>query len=217
MVSTTGRELLRILRIFGIVLATAVACISILYFSIPMNDTQQSQFDVILVLGNPANEDGSISPVAKSRVLEGIRQYQAGAAPRMLLTGGAVKNKFVEAQVMLEFARSQGVPAAALFAEGQSRNTIQNAYYSYQIMQAHDWTSALVVSSPTHVRRASLIFSHYPLAWRMVPAPWPPDLPLWSLLWSWSSEMGYTSYGRVFGFPNAGRYLPHTHFSPPRL
>jgi uncharacterized SAM-binding protein YcdF (DUF218 family) len=118
---------------------------------------------------------------------------------------------------MLEFARSQGVPAAALFAEGQSRNTIQNAYYSYQIMQAHDWTSALVVSSPTHLRRASLIFSHYPLAWRMVPAPWPPGLPLWQRLWYWSSEMSYTSYGRVFGFPNAGQYLPHTHFNPPRL
>ena len=59
---------------------------------------------------------------------------------------------------MLQFAQSQGVPASALFAEGESRNTIQNAYYSYKIMQAHDWTSALVVTSPTHVRRASLIF-----------------------------------------------------------
>ena len=33
-------------------LATAIACVAIIYFSIPMSDTQQSQFDVILVLGN---------------------------------------------------------------------------------------------------------------------------------------------------------------------
>jgi hypothetical protein len=137
-----------------------------------------------------------------------IRQYRAGVAPRLLMTGGAVQNQFVEAQVMMQFARSQGVPDSALFAEGESRNTIQNAYYSYKIMQAHGWNSALVVSSPSHLRRASLIFSHYPFAWRMHAAPWPPDYPLWKRLWFWCSETGYTSYGRLFGFPNARQYLP---------
>ena len=217
MVSIAGLERLRIFRILGILLATAIACFSIIYFSIPIQDTQQTQFDVILVLGNPAKDDGSIGPEAKSRLLEGIRQYQAGVAPRLLLTGGAVTNRFVEAQVMMQFARSQGVPASALFTEDRSRNTIQSAFYTYQLMQAHDWTSALVVSSPTHIRRASLIFSHYPLAWRMDAAPWPPNYRFWTVLWLWTSEIGYTSYGRVFGFPNAGQYLPHTHFSVPRL
>src|ERR1700691_1256198 len=127
---------LRIVRIFGIMLATAIACLAIIYFSIPMNDTQQGQYDVILVLGNPAKSDGSIGPLARSRVLEGIRQYRAGVAPHLLVTGGAVQNRFVEAQVMQQFARSQGVPASAVFAEGESQNTIQNAYYSYKIMQA---------------------------------------------------------------------------------
>ena len=217
MVSIAGLDRLRIFRILGILLATAIACFSIIYFSIPIQDTQQTQFDVILVLGNPAKDDGSIGPEAKSRLLEGIRQYQAGVAPRLLLTGGAVTNRFVEAQVMMQFARSQGVPASALLMEDRSRNTIQSAFYAYQLMQAHDWTSALVVSSPTHIRRASLIFSHYPLAWRMDAAPWPPDYRFWTVLWLWTSEIGYTSYGRIFGFPNAGQYLPHTHFSVPRL
>ncbi len=217
MVSTAGQERLRIARILGIVLATAIACVAIIYFSIPMSDTQQRQFDVILVLGNPANKDGSIGPIARSRVLEGIRQYQAGVAPRLLMTGGAVQNQFVEAEVMQQFARSQGVPADAVLAEGKARNTIQNAYYSYKIMQAHDWSSALVVSSPSHLRRASLIFSLYPLAWQMHAAPWPPDYPLWKLVWFWCSEAGYTSYVRIFGFPNGKQYLPDTHFTFPRL
>jgi uncharacterized SAM-binding protein YcdF (DUF218 family) len=207
----------RIVRSFGIALGTAIACVIILYLTIPMSDTQQQQFDVILVLGNPATNDGSIAPIGKSRVLEGIRQYQAGVAPRLLMTGGAVQNRFVEAQVMAQFARSQGVPASAVFAEGESRNTIQNAYYSYKIMQAHGWSSALVVSSASHLRRASLIFSHYPFAWRMHEAPWPPDYPFMKRLWLWSSETGYTSYGRIFGFPNAKQYLPRSHFTWPRL
>jgi uncharacterized SAM-binding protein YcdF (DUF218 family) len=201
----------------SIVLATAIACVAIMYFSIPMSDTQQGQFDVLLVLGNPAKSDGSIGPIAQSRVLEAIRQYRAGVAPRLLMTGGAVQNQFVEAQVMMQFARSQGVPASAVFAEGKARNTVQNAYYSYQIMQAHDWTSVLVVSSPTHLRRASLILSHYPLAWRMQAAPWPPDYSFWKRLWYWVSESGYTSYVRLFGFPNSDQYLPRVHFTPPKL
>jgi uncharacterized SAM-binding protein YcdF (DUF218 family) len=215
MVPTTRQDRLRIARTLGIVLVTAIACVVILYFSIPMSDTQQHQFDVIVVLGNPANADGSIAPMARSRVEEAIRQYHAGVAPRLIMTGGAVKNRFVEAQVMAQFARSEGVPDDAVFAEGEARNTIQNAYYSYKIMQAHGWSSALVVSTPTHLRRASLIFSHYPLAWEMHAAPWPPNFPLWNVVWLWCSEAGYTSYGRLFGFPNAGKYLPQTRFKLP--
>jgi vancomycin permeability regulator SanA len=133
------------------------------------------------------------------------------------MTGGAVLNRFVESQLMLQFARSQGVPASAVMADGQAQNTIQNAYYAYKIMQAHDWTSALIVSSPTHLRRASLIFRYYPIEWRMDEAPWPPDYPLWKRLWQWCSEAGYTSYGRIFGFPNSRQYLPNTHFTFPKL
>jgi uncharacterized SAM-binding protein YcdF (DUF218 family) len=206
-----GKTFNRLVRASAIVLVIAIICALILYFSIPMSDTQQQKFDVILVLGNPANDDGSIAPTGRARVLEGIRQYRAGVAPQLLMTGGAVKNQFVEGQVMQQFALAQGLPASAVFVEGQSRNTIQNAYYSYKIMQAHGWTSALVVSTPTHLRRASLIFSHYPLAWKMHAAPLPPDYPVWKLVWSWCSETGYTSYGRVFGFPNAHRYFPDTH------
>jgi uncharacterized SAM-binding protein YcdF (DUF218 family) len=213
----TRQEWLKLLRICAILTATAVTCILIMYFSIPMSDTPQAQFDVILVLGNPAADNGSIAPLAKSRVLEGIRQYHAGVAPRIMMTGGAVRNQFVESQVMMQFARSQGVPASALYTEEDSRNTIQNAYYSYRILQANGWTSALVVTSPTHVRRASLIFNHYPLAWRMDVAPWPPDYPLWKKMWFWTSETGYTAYGRLFGFPNAHQFLPHTNFRFPRL
>ena len=182
-----------------------------------MSDTRQSQFDVILVLGNPAKADGSIAPIGKSRVLEGIRLYRAGAAPRLLMTGGAVANRFVEGQVMRQFAISQGVPPADVLAEGESQNTIQNAYYSYKIMQAHDWHSALIVSSPTHLRRASVIFSHFPLMWRLDAAPWPPHYSWLKRVWYWISETGYTSYGRIFGFPNAKQFLPHQRFPLPRL
>src|ERR1700679_2365574 len=63
----TRQEWLKLLRICAILTATAITCILIMYFSIPMSDTPQAQFDVILVLGNPAADNGTIAPLAKSR------------------------------------------------------------------------------------------------------------------------------------------------------
>ncbi len=76
---------------------------------------------------------------------------------------------------MAELAASQGVPREALIEETQALDTIQNAYYSVKIMEAHGWHSAEVVSSPSHLPRASLIFAHFPITWRMHAAPWPPE------------------------------------------
>jgi uncharacterized SAM-binding protein YcdF (DUF218 family) len=209
--------MLRIARNLCIVLATAVASIAIVYFSIPMSNTSQSNFDVIVVLGGPMRSDGSISAVTRSRVLEATRQYRARVAPRLIMSGGPTHNRFIEAEGMARFAELQGVPASAIFLEGQSLDTIQNAYYSYRIMQEHGWQSALIVSSASHLRRASLIFRYYPIAWRMQAAPWPTDASARLWLRMWFAETVYTTYLRLFGFPGSPQYLPRTPLTPPHL
>src|ERR1700679_3832941 len=118
--------MLRIARNLWIVIATAAVSVAIIYFSIPMSNTVQNNFDVILVLGTPMKADGSISALARSRVLEAVRQYRTQVAPRLLLSGGAAHNRFFEVEVMARFAESQGVPPSAIVVEGQSLNTIQN-------------------------------------------------------------------------------------------
>lgn len=142
---------------------------------LPLSNTQATHFDAIIVLGYPAKKDGTPRPETRERVLEGVREYRAGVAPRMILTGGPAHNHFVEADVMAALAESQGVPAEAIFEERQAKDTIQNAYYSVKIMQAHGWHSAEVVSSHSHLPRASLIFAHFPIEWRMHASPWPPE------------------------------------------
>jgi uncharacterized SAM-binding protein YcdF (DUF218 family) len=143
--------------------------------SLPLSNTSAAHFDTIIVLGYPARKDGTPRPEMRERVLEGVREYKAGVAPRIIVTGGAAHNDYVEADVMAALARAQGVPADAIFEDRQAKDTIQNAYYSVQIMEAHGWHSAEVVSSDSHLRRASLIFAHFPITWRMRAAPWPPE------------------------------------------
>ena len=128
--------------------------------------------DVIIVLGHPAHQDGSPSPAMLEQVALAAQLYRAGLAQSLLFTGGAVHNEHVEAQVMAELAVAQGVPAAALVTETHARDTFENAHYCRQIMQAHGWQDAIVVTTPYHVRRASRIFHLAGISHQMAyPAP----------------------------------------------
>jgi len=128
-------------------------------------------FDAIIVLGSPADDDGNPTPEQLSRVTEGVREYERGVAPRLILTGGAARNRFVEADVMARTAAAQGIPPSTIFVETRALDTIQNACYSTRIMQAHGWHSAEVISSASHLSRAGLIFSGMPIKWEMHAAP----------------------------------------------
>lgn len=137
----------------------------------PKGNTTAARFDAIIVLGTPADDDGNPTPTQLSRVTEAVQEYQRGVAPRLILTGGAAHNDFVEAQIMAKIAQSQGIPASAIFLEPNARDTMQNACYSTRIMRQHDWRSAEVISNQSHLPRAGLIFNRLPIEWRTHAAP----------------------------------------------
>lgn len=162
--------LVPVLYLAGLVLA---------FETIPNHNSADTHFDTLIVLGTPAKADGTPSPELRERIDEGVREYRAGIAPHLIMTGAAAHNRFVEAQVMADYAARQGVPRDAIVTETQAKDTIQNIWFSRQIMQANNWHSAEIISSPYHLPRTALIVEHYtgPLAfdWRTVPAHWPPE------------------------------------------
>lgn len=137
----------------------------------PERNTTQDQFDVLIVLGYPADADGNPSPTELARVSEAVREYERGVAPRMILTGGAAHNRFVEAQVMARVAEAQGIPADMIVEEPNAHDTIQNACDSLRLMQSRGWQSAEVISSANHLPRAAMILGRLPLKWRVHAAP----------------------------------------------
>lgn len=147
------------------------ACGAVARMLAPASNTALTRFDAIIVLGTSPDSDGNPTPDLLARVTEGVREYERGVAPRLILTGGAAHNQFVEARVMARTAEAQGIPAAAIFVEPEARDTIQNACYSERIMKAHGWRSAEVVSSASHLPRAAMIFGELPLEWRTHAAP----------------------------------------------
>lgn len=177
------------------------------YIALPTHNTSATHFDTIIVLGTPANADGTPSPEQRERTLEGVREFKAGVAPSIILTGGPAHNQFVEAHVMATLAIAQGVPPEDVVEEGQAQNTIQNIFYSQRIMAAHNWTSAEVVSSPSHLPRAALILQHYQFGWRTHAAPWPAGYTFWQRATRFCLEAQYCLKLKLFGFP-ATRFLP---------
>jgi uncharacterized SAM-binding protein YcdF (DUF218 family) len=143
----------------------------------PRSNTKRQTLDAILILGTPADSDGNPTPEMLDRVTEGVHEYERGIAPRILVTGAAAHNQFVEADVMAHVAQAQGVPASVLFEEPHALDTIQNACFSNRILSSHGWHSVEVVSSASHLPRAAMIFAHLAanqpgsLEWRMHAAP----------------------------------------------
>jgi uncharacterized SAM-binding protein YcdF (DUF218 family) len=207
------RPLRKLLLVLLVALALTLAAAVFLLESIPTHNTNLTHFDAIIVLGTPANSDGTPSPEQRERTLEGIREYKAGVASAIIFTGGPAHNHFVEAHVMALLASAQGVPTDAVIEEGQAQNTIQNIFYSNLIMVSHHWGSAEVVSSPSHLSRTALILEHYPsFQWRTHAAPWPAEYSLWQRALHYAVEDESCLKLKIFGFPKSG-FLP----APPTI
>jgi uncharacterized SAM-binding protein YcdF (DUF218 family) len=203
-----------LLRIAFLIALIAVLVVTINYRTVTAGDTSQAHFDTIVVLGNPANPDGTPGPEQRERVMESVREYKAGVAPKVIMTGGAAHNQFTEAHVMAQLAMSQGVPATDVIEEPQAQNTLQNIYYSAQIMHEHEWKTAEIVSSPSHLPRTSLIMQAFDKAqpalafdWHTHPSLWPPQYGLKQELTLYYKEAMGCFRLRMHGFPPS-RFLP---------
>ena len=192
----------RLLGKIVLVLAWIPIVAIIFYVTVPLGNIRAAHYDVLLVLGYPANADGMPSPEQRERVLQAVRDYKAGVAPVIILSGGAAHNQFVEADVMAKLAEASGLPARAIVEEPHAMNTIQNVEYSTQIMHAHGWDSVEAITTPAHERRVSLILMHAPFAvnWRMRAAPWPAEYGLLDKSARYAFEIYVAAKMRILGF-----------------
>jgi uncharacterized SAM-binding protein YcdF (DUF218 family) len=191
----------RLLAAFGLLVTLCLLIAFVTYKTVPTANCDLAHFDTVLVLGCPTLVSGQASPEQRERVTEGVREFKAGRAEHMIFSGGPTENQFIEGQVMANLAEAQGVPASAIMVEGEARNTIQNIYFSDQIMRQNGWTSVEVVSSPSHLPRAGLILKHYDFQWKERASRWPPEYAWRKLSMIYASEITETCVRRWRGFP----------------
>lgn len=95
----------------------------------------------------------------RRRVACGIELFRRGAAPLLVMSGGGA-GSVPEAAIMQALALAAGVPQAALIVEPRSRNTLENARESAQLLHARRLSAVLLVSDRVHLPRAALLFRH---------------------------------------------------------
>lgn len=118
----------------------------------PADGCVAAPHDVILVLGCPSQSNGEPSRCQERRAELADWLYEARLADHLIVSGAAVHTPFVEADALAALLVGRGVPEAAILREPLARHTDENFYYSTLIMQAHGWTSAIVVSDePGHL------------------------------------------------------------------
>lgn len=118
----------------------------------PAESCIRRRHDAIIVLGCPNQATGAPAVCQKRRVELAVALSQAGYGDRFIPSGAAVHNSYVEAETLRSLLIAKGVPAAQIYLENQANHTDENIYYSSQIMAAHGWRSALVVSDdPGHL------------------------------------------------------------------
>lgn len=156
----------------------AINLIPALFIRVPMNSVGNKTFDVIVALGYPALDNGNPSPMLKQRTIEAIKLFKEHRAEYLIFTGGAAHNSYVEANVMAELAHSMGVPPDKIILETKARNTCQNALNAVEIMQQRNWHSAIIVTSPNHLKRARYLFAHYPIRFAVSSSGYPIEMTL---------------------------------------
>lgn len=157
----------------GAVTLLGVAAVFWTVWTTPRRNNDDAQVDAIVVLGSPTELDGSVSAFQRWRVDEAVREYRAGRAPYLLMSGGAGANQFAEAHTMARYAMSLGVPPGAILEERTSKNTLQNIRESQRILDEHGWRHVEVISTADHLPRAAVLLAHTHLLWRTHAAPAP--------------------------------------------
>jgi len=122
----------------------------------------------IVVLGG-AQTNGLPDRQTRARVARGVALWRAGAAPVLVMTGGAPdEGRPATAALMAALARIAGVPMAALRVEDRSHSTLQNALFARPLLPEG---TVILVSHRYHLPRAWASFRWAGIApLRLVPA-----------------------------------------------
>lgn len=95
----------------------------------------------------------------RARTNEAIGLYKRGWAELLIVSGAAKdKNSPSNAEVMQAHAVEQGVPPGDILIDAMAGNTLENATGAAQLAQARGVQEIIVVTSPYHLRRTTLLF-----------------------------------------------------------
>lgn len=115
---------------------------------------QLQDVDCILVLGCGVRDDGTPSAMLRDRLIRGVELYQAGAAPKLLMSGDHGREDYDEVDTMKAFAVEAGIPTEDVFMDHAGFSTYESMYRAKEIFQAE---KIIIVTQTYHLYRSIYI------------------------------------------------------------
>jgi uncharacterized SAM-binding protein YcdF (DUF218 family) len=113
--------------------------------------------DAIVVMG-AAQYNGRPSEVFRARLDHALALYEAGYAPRVILTGGKMPgDTYTEAETGAQYLVDRGVPASAVSWENEGRDSWQSMQGVANLLEGSDVESLLIVSDGFHLLRSEMM------------------------------------------------------------
>ncbi len=113
--------------------------------------------DVIVTFAGGVGESGKAGQGHRERVVQSVNLYKKEFANKMIFSSGYVY-VMEEAEVMKALAVYLSIPAEDIILEKSAGSTYQNVQFTMDTMKKFGWDSALVVSSPYHMRRVKMVY-----------------------------------------------------------
>lgn len=144
-------------------IGAAFAFASLLLITVGMRDDIH-EADVAVVLGNTVLPDGTPSNRLAARLDMAVELYRRGLFKNVVVSGGAGREGFDEAEVMKDYLVNHGVPRASIVVDSLGLTTAATAKNTAALAKLHGWTRVLVVSQYFHIPRCRLAFAQAGLA-----------------------------------------------------
>lgn len=92
--------------------------------------------DCIVVLGCQVKSDGTPSHMLEDRLRRGVALYQAGAAPKLLMSGDHGTKGYDEVDAMKRYAFNAGIASKDIFMDHAGFSTYETVYRAKEIFGA---------------------------------------------------------------------------------
>lgn len=107
--------------------------------------------DCVLVLGCGVRSDGTPSLMLRDRLDTGVALYQAGVAPKLLMSGDHGRQDYDEVNAMKVYALDEDIPAEDIFLDHAGFSTYESMVRAVEVFQVE---RVIVVSQGYHLYRA---------------------------------------------------------------
>lgn len=155
--------------------------------------------DCIIVLGAAAYGEKP-SPVFEARIQHAVDLFQAGKASTLIFTGGFGDGvSHAESEVGAAFAVAKGISKLATLTETKSRTTHQNLAEAKAVMDAAGFKTAIIVSDPLHLKRASVMAEDLGIKAVTSPTPFSRYRSFWTKFGFLVREVYFLNHYRVTG------------------